>query len=219
LRCLSKEHKLKLSKSLKGIKPWNKGLTKLSDNRMKIISEKVSKTLTGRKLSKQHKENISKGGKGTKRPLVSNKWRERQSLSHMGNKPSEQTKEKMSKSAIIRISKRSNGKFKNTKPERLVQSVLSVNHIEYETHKSIYGIPDIFIKPNICIFIDGCYFHGCKKCHSKQVLSGIIPTKQIKRDILVNKKLKLLDYDVFRFWEHDVLNNVYDLIKGELKFV
>jgi len=222
LRHLSKEHKLKLSKSLKGRKTWNEGLTKYSDDRMKIISKNVSKTLTGRKLSKLHKENISKGGRGLKRPSVTDQWRKKQSLSHIGNKPSEKTKEKMSKSAIIRISNRSGNKFYNTKPERFLQSILSVNGVKYTTQKSIYGIPDIFIEPNICIFVDGCFYHGCKKCHNKKTLSGIIPTKQMKRDILVNNKLELLNYRVIRVWEHDILNNlnnIYGLIKGELKFV
>lgn len=44
--------------------PWNKGLTKNSSEIVRISSEKMAKTITGRKkgpLSKEHKEKISRG--------------------------------------------------------------------------------------------------------------------------------------------------------------
>src|SRR3989304_4595000 len=56
---------------------------------------------------------------------------------------------------------------KDSKPERMVQQMLKANDIQYQTHYPIIGQPDLFVKPSVCIFVDGCYWHGCKKCHPK----------------------------------------------------
>lgn len=48
------------AKNRKNTRSWNLGLTKETDERVLRQSENVSKSLTGRKLSKQHVENITK---------------------------------------------------------------------------------------------------------------------------------------------------------------
>lgn len=80
--------------------------------------------------------------------------------------------------------------MKDTSIEIALQKALKERGIEFETHKTIFGQPDIFIKPNICIFADGDYWHT-------------IP-KSIPRDKLVNVTLQLMGYKVLRFWEHDI---------------
>ena len=96
-------------------------------------------------------------------------------------------------------------KFNNTKPERFLQSILSVNGVEYETHKKLYGLPDIFIEPNTCVFVDGCYWHGCNKCGKIQKDIKIRKLKDNKVNKILNKK-----YKVIRLWEHEINN---DLVK------
>ena len=49
---------------------------------------------------------------------------------------------------------------KDTKFELSIQSLLREKGIEFEKHKSILGQPDIFIKPNLCIFLDGDFHHA-----------------------------------------------------------
>jgi len=122
-----------------------------------------------------------------------------------GRRHSKETKRKMSESWYK--SEKSFG-FKNTKPERFLQSVLSVNGVKYESQKNIYGRPDIFIEPNVYVFVDGCFHHGCKKCSTEKQLNHYIPQRKIKRDMIVNKKLEKQGYKIIRFWEHDINNNL-----------
>jgi len=44
--------------------------------------------------------------------------------------------------------------------ELSVFDALRERGIEFEDHKKIIGIPDIFIKPNLCIFLDSDYHHA-----------------------------------------------------------
>lgn len=84
-------------------------------------------------------------------------------------------------------------KYKNTSIEIKLQQFLKSNVISFSTHSSLFGRPDIFIEPNICIFADGDYWHN-------------IPVKK-NRDVIVNKYLKKNKYIVLRFWEHDINDN------------
>lgn len=78
--------------------------------------------------------------------------------------------------------------------------------------KGYFGKPDIVLKKyKIVIFIDSCFWHGCKK-HCR------IPTANKKywvnkidhnrlRDKQVNRHYKISDWKVIRIWEHDLRNN------------
>ena len=123
----------------------------------------------------------------------------------LGRKHSEETKQKMSNSWYN--SDKSYG-YENSKPERFLKSILSVNGIEYESQKKIYGKPDIFIQPNICIFVDGCFYHGCKQCCTEKQLRCKDPIRKMKRDPIVNQKLIAQGYKVIRFWQHEINNDL-----------
>jgi DNA mismatch endonuclease (patch repair protein) len=104
--------------------------------------------------------------------------------------------------------------FKDSKPEKIIQNELLSNGVVFEKHKTIFGQPDIFILPNICIFIDGCYWHGCKQCFDS---TNNIQIKKQLRDKEVNKYLKENNYKVIRFWEHDILNNKKEVVSKILR--
>lgn len=61
-----------------------------------------------------------------------------------------------------------------------------------------YHQVDIFIEPNICIEVDGDYWHRQPKI--------------LLRDVEVNHKLNLLGYNVIRIWEKDIKNNAQDCV-------
>lgn len=82
--------------------------------------------------------------------------------------------------------------YKNTSIEIELQEELRERGIEFITHNNICGHPDIFIRPNICIFADGDYYHGPKR-----------PDNQ-DRDLRVNQELESKGYKVYRFWEHEI---------------
>lgn len=94
--------------------------------------------------------------------------------------------------------------FRDSKPERMMQIALTLNDIKFKKHTMItdsmkfYHQVDIFIEPNICIEVDGDYWHRQPKI--------------LLRDVEVNHKLNLLGYNVIRIWEKDIKNNAQDCV-------
>lgn len=89
--------------------------------------------------------------------------------------------------------------YENTSIEIALQEALKKENIHFEAHKSIYGQPDIFIEPKLCVFADGDYWHNYP--HGKD------------RDKQVNDTLEKNGYKVLRFWERDIKNNLGNCIK------
>jgi len=74
-----------------------------------------------------------------------------------------------------------------------------------------FGKPDIVLKKHkTVIFIDSCFWHGCKKHGSipavrKSFWSNKI-AQNISRDKEVTKRYKKQGWKIFRVWEHDLRN-------------
>lgn len=102
---------------------------------------------------------------------------------------------------------------KNTSPEVKLRKLLSVKGIKgYRLHYKITGKPDLaFPKLKIAIFIDGCFWHRCKKdfVEPKSNINFWLPKirQNLTRDKFVNKKLKKEGWEVIRIWEHEIKNN------------
>jgi len=95
---------------------------------------------------------------------------------------------------------------KCTSIEIKIQKALKDKNIDFEINKPLSGLPDIFIKPNICIFADGDYWH----CNPIKYPNGPINNYQktrIEKDKRINRILKSNKYKVLRFWENDIKNN------------
>jgi len=76
------------------------------------------------------------------------------------------------------------------------------------------GRPDfVFPKPRLAIFVDGCFWHGCKKhCRmpkSNQEYWEAKIQRNKKRDRAVMRKLRENSWVVIRIWEHSLKNNLY----------
>lgn len=72
-----------------------------------------------------------------------------------------------------------------------------------------FGKPDLVLpKYKTVIFIDSCFWHGCKKHGSIPETRKDFWMKKINRnkvrDKEVNKFYKKEDWKIFRIWEHDV---------------
>lgn len=155
---------------------------------------------------------------GTKLPEIT-KQKIRQAIKKLGIKPpsflnhkhSEETKNKISQTRIIKGIRLSQVfPFKDTSIEIKLQNLLKESNIPFQTHYPILGQPDIFIQPNICIFADGCYWHKCKDC---------ILGQGKERDNYVTQELQKQGYIVIRFWEHEInksINNCFFKIKNEI---
>lgn len=78
--------------------------------------------------------------------------------------------------------------------------------------KKVSGKPDfVFSKEGVVVFIDGCFWHGCKK-HLRMPKTNkkywqLKIAANIARDEKVNKALRRAGWKVLRVWEHKVKNN------------
>jgi DNA mismatch endonuclease, patch repair protein len=114
-------------------------------------------------------------------------------------------------------------KSKGTKStEQAIRRLLRLNGIKgWRSHlRTIPGTPDFaFQKNKISVFIDGCFWHGCRKCrrnllpstNAKFWAAKFITNR--KRDRLVGSALRKKGWRVLRFWEHEIRKAPHLLLK------
>lgn len=118
-------------------------------------------------------------------------------------------------------------KSKNSKAEILLRQGLWNQGFRYRISNSkILGKPDIvFLKRKLAIFIDGDFWHGFewekKKKNLKSNRKYWIPKieRNIQRDIEVTDLLQNQGWQVFRFWEHQVLTETGKCILKIKRFI
>jgi len=215
----------------KGQIPWSKGLTKETSELVRKIAEKRK----GQKRTPEQRKKMSVSHIGlqslSKHPL----W---------GKHHSEATKQKMSKMKIgsnhpnfgKRLSSETRKKisvarqkqklpFKDAKSTEIpLQKLLKKTGISFETQKNLQGQPDIFIKPNICIFADGDYFHGWKYIQGEdfsrfKIFNNNFFEKRIKNDENNTRILTEDGYNVLRFWEHEIKENPEKCLQEIIKII
>lgn len=76
-------------------------------------------------------------------------------------------------------------------------------------HAALPGRPDfLFSKKKVAVFVDGCFWHGCKKCgHVPKTRSEFWAAKlrrNRQRDMRVTRELEGLGLKVIRIWEHEL---------------
>jgi len=178
----TKKHCENISKSLKGIEHSDKMKKNMSISMKGKISHRK-----GKNISDETKLKISKSLKGRASPFK-------------GMKQSD----KFMQSLHNRIMP-----YRDSKLEKMLQAFLISESILFDKHWSpkelinqkYYHRYDLHIKDiNLLIEIDGCYWHGCKKC-------GFQDLEKTKRDKRQNYMAKKIGYKVIRFWGHDILND------------
>lgn len=75
-----------------------------------------------------------------------------------------------------------------------------------------FGRPDIVLPEyKMTIFVDSCFWHGCKKHCRIPLVRKSYWTKKItrntERDKEVSKHYKKQGWKIFRIWEHDLKKN------------
>ena len=111
---------------------------------------------------------------------------------------------------------------KNTKPEITIRKLLWNEGIRYRIHsKSVFGTPDISIKKQkLAVFIDGCFWHGCKKCYKEPKSNVDFWRAKLKRNKErrreVKKVLRNDEWNVLEFWEHEINNNPKKILEDIL---
>lgn len=109
---------------------------------------------------------------------------------------------------------------KNTKLEIAFGKILWSNGFRYRKNsRKYFGTPDFVLKKyQTVIFIDSCFWHGCKK-HCKLPTTNIKFWKEkiernIARDKEVNKYYKKKKWEILRIWEHDLDKKLIKIIKN-----
>lgn len=213
-RKLSEEAKLKISQKNIG----KKGLSGKNNPMYGIHKVGEDAPFFGHKHSEETKNKIREGlvksyreGKhprrdtsGEKNPMYgvksptygkqrSEEVKQKISASHIGLRPTEETKEKLKLHRAKRIFP-----FKDSLPEKKIQGYLKALNIEYKAHHLIFEIEhfyrcDLLLENRkVVIECDGDYWHNYP--HGKEL------------DHLRNKELIESGYKVFRLWEHTIEN-------------
>ena len=97
---------------------------------------------------------------------------------------------------------------KNTSPERALKKYLKKKGYKISSVK-LFGSPDIVLKrKKIAIFVDGCFWHKCRKHYvqpkTKKFFWKQKINRNIKRDKVVNRTLRKDGWKVIRIWEHKI---------------
>lgn len=101
-------------------------------------------------------------------------------------------------------------KSRDSKIETLFRKELWKQGFRYRKNSGKYfGKPDIvLLKYKTAIFVDSCFWHGCKKhCRIPTARKKYWVTKierNITRDKEVNRHYKKIGWKVIRVWEHDI---------------
>lgn len=110
-------------------------------------------------------------------------------------------------------------KSKETRLEINFRKLLYSKGFRYrKNYKNLYGKPDVaFNSKKIVIFIDSCFWHGCKK-HLRLPATNVdywknkIKRNQ-KRDEEVSRVYKKMGWTALRLWEHELVDPIRSLNK------
>ena len=79
----------------------------------------------------------------------------------------------------------------------------------WRRHLPLFGHPDfVFLKYRVAVFIDGCFWHGCKRCKTVPKQNQKFWKEKIERNMLrdkeVGRELRKEGWHVVRVWEHEL---------------
>lgn len=114
---------------------------------------------------------------------------------------------------------------KNTSPEIKLRKALFNIGYRYSLSHRFKGLnfnPDlVLVSRKTCIFIDGCFWHGCEKCYRPPKSNKKYWVPKIKRNIERDREqdayLKKNGWKVIRVWEHEINKDLNKTIKKILK--
>ena len=118
-----------------------------------------------------------------------------------------------------------NIRSKNTIPELLVMNELKRRKIYFAKHvDKIFGNPDIvFRRKKVIVFVDSDFWHYNPKKFIMPASNVEYWEKKIQRNIerdkLVNKTLRKDGWQVIRFWESDIKNDIYKVVNKIVKYL
>ena len=161
--------------------------------------------MIGRKLSDEHKINMSKSLRGIKKPGTSAalKGRPKTKAHREAIRKAKSTPEAIERQREIRA-----GivvPFKDSKIEMAVQEWLTAHGVLFDKHVMIDGVKhhrwDLVLQDRrVVIEVDGCYWHGCHECERYAPEWEVT----VERDRKHNEAAKSAGWTVVRVWGHEV---------------
>lgn len=100
----------------------------------------------------------------------------------------------------------------------LVRHMRKAGITGWRRKSKLCGRPDfVFTRFQTVVFVDGCYWHGCRRCalgsKSNSAYWGPKIAGNAKRDRRNTKMLRELGWNVVRLWEHDLKANPMRCLK------
>jgi hypothetical protein len=182
-----------------GANPWNSGLTKDTDERIKKISDNM--------MGNVFTEDILK--------KMSDSAKKREVHGHTGFKHSEESKQIMREKTIARFKA---GSFPQTnslphiKTREVLEEIIGEINKDFEEEFEYGGyVFDFKVGKNL-IEVQGDYFH-CNPKTRHATPKNKMQENNIERDKRKsNFVLKEQEYNLIEFWEYDIINNI-EIIK------
>jgi DNA mismatch endonuclease (patch repair protein) len=92
---------------------------------------------------------------------------------------------------------------------KLIEIFRSNGLTGWRRKQRLFGKPDfVFRKQRVCVFVDGCFWHGCPKCSREPSSNSTYWSTKIgrnkARDLLVSNTLRVQGWTVLRIWEHQL---------------
>lgn len=114
---------------------------------------------------------------------------------------------------------------KDSSIEILFRKELWKNGLRYSKNSTKYfGKPDVvLLKYRAVVFIDSCFWHGCKKhcriptTHKNYWVKKIL--RNTGRDKEVSIYYKKHGWKIFRIWEHEIEKNSDEVINKLIKMI
>lgn len=110
---------------------------------------------------------------------------------------------------------------RDTKPELALRSALHARGLRYRVGirpiaDALYTADIVFRSTRIAVFVDGCFWHGCKD-HGRKIATNTNYwnakiTRNRERDATVNKMLRDAGWLPVRVWEHESPETAADRI-------
>lgn len=128
--------------------------------------------------------------------------------------------------ALSRSEQMSRIRGKDTTPEIKLRKALWSQGLRYRLHRDTpVGRPDlVFVGPEVAVFIDGCFWHGCPKDYvfprSRRDFWTDKLTDNLERDRRQTLGLEDRGWTVLRIWEHEIdekLEDTVDLVEGVVR--
>jgi DNA mismatch endonuclease (patch repair protein) len=98
-----------------------------------------------------------------------------------------------------------------TTEAKLAKMLRNAGVAGWRRHANLCGKPDFtFPKRRLCIFVDGCFWHGCPKHYKPPNQNAAFWSKKLRynqsNDRRVNVELRERGYRVIRLWECQLKN-------------